>query len=283
MNDIPDLSLIISVYNRAEIVRLILAAVGRQSMRNFEVIVADDGSGPAVGEVVREFKTQSGMPVEHLWQEDEGWRKNRALNCAIRAAKSSYLVFIDGDCLPAKHFLLDHWSQREDGRVLLGRRVEMSERWANALTMKKVASGKFERIGLSELVDGARGTALRLEDGIRLRNRLLRRLSFRKSESILGSNFSVHRKYMIAINGFDEEYDGPGQGEDSDVQYRLSLIGVTAKSLRNLAIQYHVYHRRTTPSTKSLKRFEEVQKSGNPVCRVGLEHIAQESAPPQNQ
>lgn len=278
MNDTPYLSLIISVYNRAEIVRLVLAAVGRQSMHNFEVIVADDGSGPAVAEVIRDFKTRTDISIVHKWQEDKGWRKNRMLNEAIRAAKSSYLVFIDGDCLPARDFLLDHWTQREDGRVLLGRRVEMSERWANTLTMKKVATGRFERIGLPELLDGAKGTALRLEDGIRLGNRYLRRLSFRKSERILGSNFSLYKKHMIAINGFDEEYEGPGQGEDSDVQYRLSLIGVTSKSLRNLAIQYHVYHKRTTPSPNSLSRFEEVQKSGDPVCRFGLEHIGAKSA-----
>lgn len=280
MDATPDLSLIISVYNRAEVVRLVLAAVGRQSFHDFEVIIADDGSGSEIREAVEEFRTLTGIHAEHVWQEDAGWRKNIILNEAVRAAGSSYLVFIDGDCLPARDFLRDHWDEHEEGKVLCGRRVEMSERWAKALAMQKVSSGSFERIGLQELLDGAKGTALRLEDGIRFGSRFLRRISPRRSERILGSNFSVFKKDLVAINGFDEEYDGPGQGEDSDIQYRLSLIGVQGKSLRNLAIQFHVYHPRTTPSPKSLQRFEEVRKSSDPVCKVGLRRIDQPTLEP---
>ena len=149
----------------------------------------------------------------------------------------------------------------------------MSERWANSLTMGKIRNGRFERIRLPELLDGVKGKALRLEDGVRIRDKFLRRISLRKSGRILGSNFSLHKEDIVAINGFDEGYDGPGHGEDSDVQYRLSLIGVTGKSLRNLAIQYHVYHSRTTPSENSLRRFEEVRKSGDPRCKSGLDRI----------
>ncbi len=270
MNDIPDLSLVISVYNREEVLRLVLAAVQRQSFREFEVIVADDGSGPGVKDVVDEARAEFGLSIRHLWQEDIGWRKNRILNSAVRAAVSPYLVFIDGDCLPGKDFLLDHYLEREEGKVLLGRRVEMSKRWAAKLTLAKVMSGKFEHVGFHELLDGALGKALRIEDGIRITNPSIRELIGRKSATILGSNFSLYKKELVAINGFDEAYDGPGHGEDSDIQYRLSLIGVTGKSLRNLAVQYHVYHPRTQPSQKSLIRFEEVKKSGDSVCRMGL-------------
>jgi cellulose synthase/poly-beta-1,6-N-acetylglucosamine synthase-like glycosyltransferase len=273
MNKIPDLSLIVSVYNRSEVVRLVLAAIARQSFGNFEVIIADDGSGPAVKEVVEESRRLYNFPVTHLWQEDAGWRKNRILNSGIRVSRGAYLVFTDGDCLPAKDFLYDHWSERQEGRILLGRRVEMSERWANSLTMEKISSGEFERIGIHELLDGLKGKALRLEDGIRIRSRSLRSISFRKSDNILGSNFSLHKKDIVAINGFDETYEAPGLGEDSDIQYRLSLIGVRGKSLRNLAVQYHVYHPRTKPSENSVRRFEEVRSIGDPICRVGLEHF----------
>ncbi len=273
MNSAPSLSLIVAVYNRADVLRMVLAAIDRQSFRDFEVVIADDGSGPAVRQAVNEAKSLFNYPISHLWHEDLGWRKNTMLNNAIRASETSYLVFIDGDCLPGRNFLADHWCEREEGKVLLGRRVEMSERWANGLTLEKVKNGNFDRIGIHELLDGARGKALRLEDGLRIGNRSLRKVSFRKADRILGSNFSLHKKDIVAINGFDEEYDGPGQGEDSDIQYRLSLVGVTGKSLRNLAIQYHVFHARTQPSEKSLRRFEEVVKSREPVCRAGLERI----------
>ncbi len=273
MNNTLDLSLIISVYNREEVLRLVLAAVQRQTFKKYEVIIADDGSGPAVKDVVDEARAEYGLSITHLWQEDIGWRKNRILNSAIRAAGSPYLVFIDGDCLPGKDFLRDHFGEREDGKVLLGRRVEMSKRWAEKLTLVRVMSGRFERIGILELFDGAMGKALRIEDGIRIASPSVRELIRRKSMTILGSNFSLHKKDLVAINGFDETYEAPGLGEDSDIQYRLSLIGVTGKSLRNLAVQYHVYHPRTKPSENSVRRFEEVRSIGDPICRVGLEHF----------
>ncbi|HEX9006916.1 MAG TPA: glycosyltransferase [Bacteroidota bacterium] len=271
MNIEPGLSLIIAVYNKPEILRLVLAALARQSFTNFEAIIADDGSGPDVSDVIGEAQLRSSFPLVHLWHEDRGWRKNTMLNNAIRAARAEWLVFIDGDCLPSKDFLLDHWHEREEKKVLLGRRVETSERWSRALTLPKVRSGEFERYGLEEWLDGLHGRSLRVEDGIRMPSPLVRRLLLRKVRGMLGSNFSVAKKELVAINGFDELYDGPGCGEDSDVQYRLALNGVTGKSLRNLAVQYHVWHPRTAVSDASWDRFEAVKRTGTAFCAVGLE------------
>ena len=273
MNSSPDLSLIIAVYNKPEVLRLVLAACARQSFRNFEVIIADDGSGPAIRTLIDELTPQLPFPLLHLWHEDRGWQKNIMLNKAIRASRADHIVFIDGDCIPARHFLLDHWNEREEGKVLLGRRVETSERWSRALTVEKIRSGEFERMGWAEMIDGLKGRSLRVEDGIRIPSALLRKILLRKVRGMLGSNFSVAKKDLVAINGFDELYNGPGCGEDSDVQFRLSLIGVTGKSLRNLAVQYHVYHPRMPVSDPSWDRFEMVKRSNNPRCEAGLSKV----------
>ncbi len=270
---VPLASLIVAVYNKADNLRLVLAACARQSMREFEIIIADDGSSQDVMDVVEEARTSSPVPIQHLWHEDRGWRKNVMLNNGIRAARSEYLVFIDGDCLPACRFMEDHWTAREQGRVLLGRRVETSARWTGALTADAVASGRFERIGVQELLDGLRGEMLRVEDGYRISSRFVRRMLRRNVRGMLGSNFSAWKKDLEAINGFDEEYDGPGCGEDSDVQYRLGLIGVTGKSLRNLAIQFHLWHPRTPVSDACWERFERMKSSPRPRCRKGLENL----------
>lgn len=266
----PDLSLVIAVYNKPELLRLVLAACERQAFANFEVIVADDGSGPAVRTLIEEFTPQVPFPLIHLWHEDRGWRKNIMLNNAIRASRAGHIVFIDGDCLPSRHFLLDHWSEREENSVLLGRRVETSERWSKGLTLEKIRSGEFERIGWAEWKDGLQGKSLRVEDGIRIPSAFLRRILLRKVRGMLGSNFSAAKKDLVAINGFDELYTGPGCGEDSDVQYRLSLIGVTGKSLRNLAVQYHVWHPRQPVSDPSWDRFEMVKRKAEAKCKAGL-------------
>jgi len=273
VNPAPQISLVIAVYNKPEVLRLVLAACARQSFHPFEIIVADDGSGPAVREVVDAARATSGLSMTHVWHEDRGWRKNVILNSAVRAARAEYLVFIDGDCIPAKDFLLDHWQEHESRRVLLGRRVETSERWSAALNPGSVGRGEFERFTWEELRDALAGRSLRVEDGIRMRSRLLRRVLLRSVRGMLGSNFSVARRDLVAINGFDELYDGPGCGEDSDVQYRLSLEGVKGKSLRNLAVQYHVWHPRTAVSDACWDRFEMVRRLAEPRCILGLERL----------
>ncbi len=267
---VPQLSLIVSVYNKPGNLRLVLAALKRQSRKDFEVLIADDGSGPEIRQVVAEAGGQAGFPLTHLWHEDRGWRKNIILNNAIRSAASDYLVFIDGDCLPSQHFLLDHWNGRERGRVLLGRRVETSERWSKALTLERVRSGAFEQFGWNELSDMLRGKSLRVEDGVRIPSAILRAILLRSARGMLGANFSAWKSDLEAVNGFDELYDGPGCGEDSDLQYRLSLTGVRGKSLRNVAIAYHVWHPRTVVSDASWDRFEAVRKSREPRCTHGL-------------
>jgi glycosyltransferase involved in cell wall biosynthesis len=264
------LSLIVAVYNKPGNLRLVAAACARQSFREFEVLVADDGSGPGIAEVVAAMRSEFHLTVNHLWHEDRGWRKNAILNAAIRSARGEQIVFIDGDCLPSRHFLLDHWRERAPGRVLLGRRVEMSRRWTEALTEEAVRSGAFERMGWSEVLDGLRGHSLRVEDGLRMPNPFLRRVLLRRVKGMLGSNFSAARRDLEAVNGFDEEYTGPGCGEDSDLQYRLSLIGVTGKSLRNLAVQYHLWHPRQPVSDPSWDRFELVKQRREPRCLHGL-------------
>jgi glycosyltransferase involved in cell wall biosynthesis len=266
----PSLSLVVAVYNKPENLRLVFAALARQSLSDADIVIADDGSGPAIAEAVAWARDRYGLNLVHLWHEDRGWRKNTMLNNAIRATRSPYIVFIDGDCIPARRFLEDHFHERERGRVLIGRRVETSPRWAKSFTVERVESGEFERWGWQEVKDALAGRALRVEDGLRMPNRFVRRILLRNVRGMLGSNFSAWKADLEAINGFDELYDGPGCGEDSDLQFRLELAGVTGKSLRNLAVQYHLWHPLTTVSDPCWDRFQAVKLAGNSWCEHGL-------------
>ena len=267
----PPLSLVIAVYNRPDVVRLLVAALARQSVRDAEVIFADDGSGEEVARVVAEAKATLPFAVQHLWHDDRGWRKNVMLNAAVRMARSDYLVFIDADCLPHARFLEDHLRARAPRTVLCGRRVEMSRRWSERLTVERVTSGAFERLGADVWFDGVRGRALRVEDGLRLPAAMARLLHGRRG-GLLGSNFSLHRADLERINGFDELYDGPGCGEDSDIEFRLRLAGVGMQALRHSAIQYHVWHARTEPAARCLARFAAVQRERRVRCAQGIVH-----------
>jgi hypothetical protein len=164
--------------------------------------------------------------------------------------------------------------------VLIGRRVETSPRWAKSFTLERVESGEFEHWSWDEVKDAFRGRALRVEDGLRMPSRLVRRMLFRNVRGMLGSNFSGWKSDLEAINGFDELYDGPGCGEDSDIQFRLELAGVTGKSLRNLAIQYHLWHPLTKVSDPCWDRFQAVKMAGKAWCERGLSGSENEGGRP---
>lgn len=265
----PQTTLVIAVYNNARALQFVLAALERQTFKEFEVMIADDGSGKEVAEVVNQAKRNYTYPIRHLWQADKGWRKNAMLNYAIHESSTDYLIFIDGDCIPSRKFIEDHWNERENGKILLGRRVEHGKRWAKKLTLEKIQDGSFEHYTPFDLFDAAIGRSRRLEHGVRIPVRMLRRVT-EKNDGILGSNFSTFKEYFIEVNGFDEEYDGPGSGEDSDIFYRMGLIGAAGKSLRNLAVQYHVWHPLTKTSERNYKRFLAMQATGKPKCKNGL-------------
>ena len=272
------LSLIIAVYNKADNLRLIFAACARQSFQDFEIIIADDGSGPEVRRVIEEAKMQYQFPVRHLWHEDAAWRKNVMLNKAIRASRTDYLVFIDGDCIPHKDFLLDHWSHREETTVVGARRVTMSERWSRRMTLERIESGAFEKVGLREWFDAILGKAQSVEESLRFKGSFLQSIFHQQDRQMLGCNFSIGKKYLQAINGFDELYEGPGCGEDTDIEYRLSLTGVRSKTIRHQAILFHIYHPVTKSSDKSFERFRAVRERKEARCGQGLDQHREEPA-----
>ena len=87
----PSASVILSTYNRPESLDLVLAGFYRQSVSDFEILVADDGSDDSTGAVVREYRQRGTLSIRHLWQEDRGFRKTRILNQAVREARSATL------------------------------------------------------------------------------------------------------------------------------------------------------------------------------------------------
>ena len=96
-------SLIISVYDNIPFLRAVLDSLAYQTETNFEVIISEDAEHAELAQFVSSYPFRN--DYQHLTQPDEGWRKEKALNNAIRAAKSDYLIFIDGDCVLHPRFI----------------------------------------------------------------------------------------------------------------------------------------------------------------------------------
>lgn len=265
-----DCSLIISFYKKIDYLKLIFAGLERQSFRNFEVIVADDGSPQNIIHEIEQLSKQISFPLIHVWHEDKGFRKNRTLNSAIRASSSNYFVFIDGDCVPHREFILEHFANRESNKFLSGRRVNLSAKFTRKLSYESVKNGYLENNLPGLIFDGLFGKSIDVEKGFYLKNNLLRNYINSKKRGILGCNFSVHKSDIEKINGFDERYEAPSIGEDSDVQFRLELLGIKMKSLNNIAVQYHLHHKILERNPKNLELFAEVKKNSEAFTKYGL-------------
>jgi glycosyltransferase involved in cell wall biosynthesis len=263
-------TIIAAFYNKIEYLKLVLAGFERQTFKEFELIIADDGSTENVVAEINNIRTLYPFTIKHIWQEDRGFRKNKILNKAINEAKSDYLIFIDADCIPHRGFVEGHLNFSEKNISLTGRRVNLSQKITSILSEQKVRGGFLENTFLKQALGGIFGKSIDVEKGIYFRNKFLLNLFNKKSRGILGCNFSLFKNDLIKINGFDERYEAPSIGEDSDVQFRLELSGVKIKSINHAAVQYHLYHKLQERPQSNLALFEEVQKNKLAFTPFGL-------------
>src|SRR5262245_41559529 len=99
--------LVIATYERPDALARVLASVARQSRAPDEVIVADDGSGPATEEIVTAFAARSTVPLRFLREAHAGFRAGRVRNRAIAQTDCDYIVLIDGDMVLHPQFIAD--------------------------------------------------------------------------------------------------------------------------------------------------------------------------------
>lgn len=247
----PAASVIIAFYENIPFLEKVLAGYSMQNCKDFEIIIADDGSSDETVAAVNKLIRELPVPVQHVWHENQGWRKNRILNRAVLASRSDYLIFTDGDCIPHHAFVTEHLHVAEKGYVLAGRRVYLSERISNFITSDKIRKKVLKRFGLLLLVsDYLSGDSKHIENGIYFKSSFIRKRINRKEKGVLGSNFSLHKETLLSVNGFDERYHSPAVGEDTDIEYRLRNAGFRIKPVKHLAIQYHLYHK-TLPRDKT--------------------------------
>ncbi|MFH1194890.1 MAG: glycosyltransferase [bacterium] len=258
----PDASLIISFYNRIDFLKLILAGLERQSFENYEILIADDGSNREVIEELKSIARTYPRTIRHIWQEDIGFRKTKILNKAVMESSSDYLIFIDGDCIPHKEFVLEHFRNKIPNVCFTGRRVNLSEKITSNLSIEKIRSGYLEKNFLALAIDGFFGKSTDVEKGVYFKSKFMRSVFNKKKRGILGCNFSLFKEDFFRVNGFDERYIAPSIGEDTDIQYRLELAGTKIKSLNNIAIQYHLFHQYQERQAVNLELLAKVKSAG---------------------
>ena len=264
-------TVIIAFYNKVRFLGLLLAGLARQSVQDFEVIIADDGSSADNVAAIKELFKKYSYPIKHLWHEDNGFRKNIMLNKCILAAQGEIIIFVDGDCIPHKNFVEEHTTSTRVGVCSTGRRVNLSAAMSDSLTPESVRDGVLERSNIAMFFDGLKGKGNHSGQGLYIKIPILRKFINKKVRGVLGSNFSATKADLLAVNGFDERYVHPSVGEDTDVEYRLHLQGVKTVSLINVAVQYHLFHKELPREKVNFELFEETKKRGTATTPFGIQ------------
>jgi glycosyltransferase involved in cell wall biosynthesis len=258
----PSISLIIAVYKNTSALNLIFGGLAAQSFKDFEVIVAEDNDDPLMTQFLETARGIYDFEIRHVQQADQGFQKNKALNKSIAICLADYIVFLDGDCIPHEHYLRSHFENRQDNVILFGRRVMLSPIITKALYSGKV---KFP-LSIFALV---KYRCARLKYAFYLP---FRRSSLISRPSIWGCNWSIYKKDLASVNGFDEDFIKPGIGEDTDVERRLLKSGMKIKSVKNSAIQYHLHHEVVYSNTKENENLMSLKAAQDPIfCKSGLD------------
>lgn len=248
-------SLIISTYNRPDALALCLDSVLRQTRMPDEVIVGDDGSDERTRRIIDDFAARCPVPAVHLWHADEGFRLAMMRNKCIARACGDYIVQVDGDVVLSRHFISDHAAAALPGHYAKGSRLRLNP----AATARACASGRISRLfsPLAPSLLKDREKALRLPQAMAVP--LSHRYHTRGTG--LGANLAFWRSDLLAINGYDEAFEGWG-GEDNDLELRLQAAGVRTFKLFRCGLVRHLWHR----------------ESANPNLENSLNYIKQKLA-----
>ena len=94
-------SIIIPVYNRLDEVRDLLDSLSKQTDKDFEVVLVEDGSTLRCDAAVKEFEDR--VDVKYFYKENEG--RSIARNYGMERASGEYFLFFDSDCVIPEHYI----------------------------------------------------------------------------------------------------------------------------------------------------------------------------------
>ena len=265
-------SIIVSTYDRPDALDACLRALGGQTDLDFEIVVADDGSGPQTARLIESWTSRLPVAIKHVWQQHDGFRAAEIRNRGIRASAGSQCIFLDGDCLARPDFVATHRSFAEPGWFVAGNRILLSRK----LTEAVLAGGlPAETWDFSKLVrERLSGGVNRLLPAIRAPLGPLRKLYPGAWEGAKTCNLAVARSDLDRIDGFDTSYVGWGL-EDSDLIVRLFHAGVRRKDGRFATGVLHLWHPQfdRTGLPDNQQRLDQVLASNRIAAKQGLSSL----------
>lgn len=241
MQNIQFLSVIVTTYNQPLWLERTLWAFEAQTLNNFEVIIADDGSNEDTRSLIEAFQKESKLNIKHVWHPDNGFQKCAILNKAIVASEYDYLLFTDGDCLPRADFIQTHLENAKPGYFLSGGYFKLNSAVSHIITKRDIQNQLvFSSKWLKRYGQPWTYKFLKLQKNGWLSS-IFNHLTTTKP-TWNGHNVSGWKSDIIAVNGYNEEMMYGGL--DRELGERLENYGVKGLQIRYSAVVMHLDHPR---------------------------------------
>ncbi|PCI36355.1 MAG: glycosyl transferase family 2 [Thiotrichales bacterium] len=259
-------SVVVTTYNSPGFLEMILLSLDLQTCKKFEVIVADDGSTQDTKHLIDKLRNTLSYPIQHVWQENKGFRAAKVRNKGASIAKGNYIIFLDGDCMVRKTFVERHINLAESKCMVVGKRILMAEKFSREVLQSKTIISNWSLWRL--VVAQFRGQINKCFRSIYISNKIPGTNFIRKHfpSNTPSFNFAIWKKDLLSVNGFDEKFEGWGQ-EDDDLVYRLKRNGIINKSALCAIQVFHLWHKQadTAKDSKNNIRFQNTLNHKNPI------------------
>lgn len=214
----PRFSVIVPVYNRIDEVRDLMDSLSAQTLKNFEVVIVEDGSTDPCGDIVKSYPD---VDASYYFKENEG--RSIARNYGLDRARGEYFVFFDSDCvIPPDYFKILTEALDKNPLDCFGGPDAAHESFTSTQKAINYSMTSFLTTG------GIRGGKVSLEKFVPR--------TF---------NMGYSRRVYETVGGFREMFS-----EDIDMSTRIRQAGFTI----GLIHPAHVYHKRRVDFAKFLRQ-----------------------------
>lgn len=264
-------TIIIPVYNRLNLLNLVIKGIEHHGSFIQELVVSDDGSDEDVLGLLENYATDLNFNVKYLRQERNGFRAAKCRNNGIRAASGEYIIFIDQDIIPSKGYYQRFVDNMEKGAFLVAYPVRLSKEQTSRITTSVIEEADYKNIITKKQVRKIHAQFYQ-ESYYFYKRKILKKIIYKPK--LRSGVFGIHKESLIKVNGFDENYKGWGN-EDDDLGRRLCQSGIIGKNVFKDEYPIHLYHEphdaveRKNNSEYNLIRKEEI-KAGDYIARNGV-------------
>jgi len=259
-----EINLLITVYKNIPFLKKVLDSIEKQTYKNFTVTILEDGNFNDMKEFID--NTSYPFTISHFYQKDIGFRKNKILNTGLRNNNAELCIFIDGDCILHPNFFKEYTKHYDGSSVYFSKRTNLDKKTSEfILDSKQIIPSKWMML---------KNKSTRIEDSFYLPLKPVNKV---EKPKIIGCNMAIPFSTLLSINGFDEDYEMTGYGEDCDIEWRLLKKGFKFYNMKFHSLQYHLYHerpKREDETAISRNMFHKKQEIGLVYCKNGLEKIS---------